>query len=543
MTEEQTTKLSREQLYDEIWKISVSGVAKKYNVPYAELLKLCKENNIPYPPSGYWTQLNFGKAVNKTPLPDSSIVEVTLPANSNLKRSKRTTAVTEVSQDVKVIENSDSEVKAVEETKVTDEQPVDEVLDTPQDNQLSYHTGNGKYNVYNREKLYEELWAKPVIDVAAQYGVSNVAIHKICKSLNIPVPPRGYWSKIRAGAKPKKTPLPKTKGVTEIVGARTFEGVKVGNATAQTLTFISEDERQPVLLAAQQIKVSPEHAQLHKKIIAYRSVVKEWNKKNMRPEGTQKGFNNYSYSNRPPFLAGVISDETLPRVFRILDALYRQIESLGGSVNNDLSLQVRGEQVYLEVFEAQDEVKHQITRQEAKELLIYEDAERHHTWASKPNIRKYDYVFNGKLRICIRKGKYFRDTDTVNIESRLGDILIELYEESEVVRLDREAREEAKRKKEEEERLRQERRERYNEEVDRTIALTNMAQDYDTACKIRAFISALESAENIDEEWIDWAKKKADWFDPIIARNDEVLGEREHEENEDKKVLKKFGYF
>ena len=32
-----------EQLYNEIWEISVSGVAKKYNVAYAVLLKLCKE--------------------------------------------------------------------------------------------------------------------------------------------------------------------------------------------------------------------------------------------------------------------------------------------------------------------------------------------------------------------------------------------------------------------------------------------------------------------------------------------------------------------
>lgn len=263
----------------------------------------------------------------------------------------------------------------------------------------------------------------------------------------------------------------------------------------------------------------------------------------MRPEGAQKSFSNYNYSNRPPFLAGVISDETLPRVYRILDALIRQVESLGGSVNNDLSLQVRNEHVYLEVFEAQDEVKHQITRQEAKELFIYEDAERHHTWTSKPNIRKYDYVFNGKLRICIRKSRYFRDTDTVNIESRLGDMLIELYEESEVVRLDREAREEAKRKQEEEERLRQERRKRYNEEVDQTIALTNMALDYDTACKIRAYIIALEPKVDMNDEqtaeWIDWAKKKADWFDPTVAREDELFGERDHEKNEEQKALKK----
>ncbi len=483
----------------------------------------------------------------ETPLPESSIVEVTLPANSSSKRSKRTpksTVVFEVRKDVKVVENSDSEVQAVVETEAIGKQSVAEVTDTPQDNQLTYRTVNGKYNTYNREKLYEEVWAKPVVDVAVQYGVSDVAIHKICKSLNVPVPPRGYWAKLRAGEKLKKTPLPKTKGISEIVGIRTFEGVKDSNAALQPLVFLSEDERQKILIAAQQIQMPTENALLHKKIKGYMSAVKKWNNNNTKPEGAQRSYKNYS--NRPPFLAGVISDETLPRVYRILDALFRQVESLGGSVNDDLSLQARNERAYLEVFEAQDEVEHKITRQEAKELLIYEDAQRHHTWASKPNIRKYDYIFNRRLRISIRKGRYFRDTDTVNIESRLGDILIELYEESELVRLDREAREEAERKRKEEERLREERRIRYNEEVERTIALTNLAQDYDVACKIRTYISALESNENMDEKtarWVDWAKKKADWFDPTIARIDEFLGGREHEKNEEQKTLKRSGYY
>lgn len=546
MTEELIKKLSREQLYNEIWEISVAGVAKKYNVPYAELLKLCNETDIPYPQSGYWTQLKFGKAVTKPPLPESRVIEVSLPAKTAPKRSKRTTesAVTSVNKNPKVEENSESRVTAVEENEVPGERQAADVVATPQDNQTTYRTVVGKQNIYNREKLYEEVWAKPVVEVASQYGVSDVAIHKICKSFNVPVPPRGYWSKLRAGEKMKKTPLPKTKGATEIVGARTFEGVKVSNATTQPLAFLSGDKRQPVLLAAQQIKVSPENAQLHKKLIAYRSVVKEWNKKNMRPEGTQKGFSNYSYSNRPPFLAGVISDETLPRVYRILDALYRQVESLGGSVNDDLSLQIRNERVKLEVFEAQDEVKHQLTRQEAKELLIYEDAERHHIWASKPNIRKYDYVFNGLLRVAVRKQRYFRETSKISIESRLGDILMELYEESEVVRLEREAREEAELKRKEEERNREERLERYNEEIERTNALKNAALDYETACRIRAFVKAVEttySQDSLDDEtstWVDWAKKKADWFDPIVAKNDELLGEREHEKSEDQKVLK-----
>ena len=63
---------------------------------------------------------------------------------------------------------------------------------------------------YTRETLYEEVWNEPVSTVAKKYGVSDVAIRKICKSMDIPVPPRGYWAKKRAGQKVQKTPLPKT---------------------------------------------------------------------------------------------------------------------------------------------------------------------------------------------------------------------------------------------------------------------------------------------------------------------------------------------
>lgn len=542
MPEEQFIKLSRELLYNEIWEISVSGVAKKYNVPYAELLRLCKEIEVPTPLSGYWVKLSFGKPVEKIPLPKSSQSEVILPINVEPKRSKRST--NSESTNDKNEENNQPEIKD-SEAEAAEEQSKDEVIDENDNSQLTYRTVSGGRNVYNREKLYKEVWSKAVVQVAIQYGVSDVAIHKVCKSLNVPVPPRGYWARLRAGEKITKPPLPATKGSTEKTGSKTFEGVKEPIAPQQTLTFLTEEERRKVLLAAEQIQVSDESAKLNNKIRVYNSKVKEWNKNDGRPEGSQKGFKNYSH--RPPFLAGVISNETLPRVYHILDAMYRKVEILGGSVNDDLSLTIRNEHVTLEIFEAQDEVKHEITRQEAQALIVYEDAKRHNRWASQPNIRKYDYVFNGKLRICIRQCRYFRDSEKEKVESRLGDMLIELYEESEVIRKNREAYEDAKRKEEEEKRRREERKIRYKEEVDRTIALTNMAQDYEMACKIRAYVNALEPRVDMNDEktagWIDWVKKKADWFDPIVARKDELFGERDHEENEERKVLKKSYYW
>ena len=58
-------KLTRKQLYDEIWLLSVAGVARKYHLNYQRLMKACKEANIPYPTSGYWTRKNLGKDVSK----------------------------------------------------------------------------------------------------------------------------------------------------------------------------------------------------------------------------------------------------------------------------------------------------------------------------------------------------------------------------------------------------------------------------------------------------------------------------------------------
>lgn len=63
---------------------------------------------------------------------------------------------------------------------------------------------------YDRQRLYEEVWAEPTQQVAKRYGVSDVAIAKACALLDIPKPPRGYWAKKAAGQKlPNRPSLPK----------------------------------------------------------------------------------------------------------------------------------------------------------------------------------------------------------------------------------------------------------------------------------------------------------------------------------------------
>ena len=89
MAEAQGIKISREQLYKEIWEISVAGVAKKYNANYNDLLKICKKADVPVPPSGYWMKIEYGKPVEQIPLPESLTLEVMLPGNDKPKRIRK----------------------------------------------------------------------------------------------------------------------------------------------------------------------------------------------------------------------------------------------------------------------------------------------------------------------------------------------------------------------------------------------------------------------------------------------------------------------
>ena len=59
-----------------------------------------------------------------------------------------------------------------------------------------------------RSELHAKVWAKPMTQLAADLGISDVGLAKACRRHAVPVPPRGYWAKLKAGQKPPQTPLP-----------------------------------------------------------------------------------------------------------------------------------------------------------------------------------------------------------------------------------------------------------------------------------------------------------------------------------------------
>lgn len=106
------TTLSRQELYELVWKIPLKQVAKKYNISDNDLRKKCKKLNIPLPEVGYWQKLQYNKPVIREKLPrdNPSGVEKTdlserkgehNPQNSPISKIKQLRkSYTELNQDI-----------------------------------------------------------------------------------------------------------------------------------------------------------------------------------------------------------------------------------------------------------------------------------------------------------------------------------------------------------------------------------------------------------------------------------------------------------
>lgn len=100
--------LSRKELYELVWQESMLSLSKRYNISDVGLRKMCIRMEIPVPPAGYWTKVQFGKMVKKTALSANYKGEETArlqlrdennPAADRNSPSPRTLKIQEVERD------------------------------------------------------------------------------------------------------------------------------------------------------------------------------------------------------------------------------------------------------------------------------------------------------------------------------------------------------------------------------------------------------------------------------------------------------------
>jgi hypothetical protein len=375
---------------------------------------------------------------------------------------------------------------------------------------------------YERAKLYEEVWAEAVTTVAKRYGISDVALRKICKQLAVPLPPLGYWARVAAGRKPPTPPLPKYSGPAEIVRER----------------FVSPDHDEPDpehLVARREFEARPENRIVipetldapHPLVAATERAFRQLKRREPRQAPT---------SGRQSLDIGV-SDDSVPRALRIMDALAKALDARGmplriieldGKRRSCATLQ--GQDLAIRIVENTLRTERELTQKELREKEKYGHVYLPNRYSHQPTgMLKLGIIggYHDELRNVVADGKRQR------IEQCLNEFVVKL--EAEAVRRKREAerREREHRLWEERERRRREREEIQRKEAEQLKALEEEVRQWKRAEEIRAYVAAVEAsttreggANSSDSElgqWLAWARHKADWIDPLINAKCPVL--------------------
>jgi hypothetical protein len=365
----------------------------------------------------------------------------------------------------------------------------------------------GNSVLLTREELYEMVWAQPIVKLAKEFGVSDVAVAKACRRHKIPLPGRGYWRRLEVGHKIARQPLPKLD--KPFLNSITFKGGILPSAKK-----FAEDS------AGSKITVSEEPDELHP--LARQTLV----------QLIHESPNDHGLISPKETLDVWVSENQLARAIRIMDALIKALETLGHKVEvsayterNDYrqpspppvhktQVNVKGVIFTFGIEESYKRVPHISSKSEEREIA------RGNKW----NVPEFDFIPTGNMALKIKEPYLYglRGTWSEGIKYRLEDRLnsfiqgliiaadaeIERRIEEERKRKQREE-EESRRKEEEQRRLREE---RLTKRLECEIKTWKLAQD------ARKYVAKLESIGQHDaesEEWIRWIHSYIERVDPF----------------------------
>jgi hypothetical protein len=70
---------------------------------------------------------------------------------------------------------------------------------------------------WDRQDLYEKVWQFLLRKLAVEYSISDVALAKVCRKLEIPLPGLGHWTKIACGHSIPRPRLPEVENLPELI--------------------------------------------------------------------------------------------------------------------------------------------------------------------------------------------------------------------------------------------------------------------------------------------------------------------------------------
>lgn len=343
----------------------------------------------------------------------------------------------------------------------------------------------------SRRELYDLVWSRPIMDIAAEFGISDRGLGKVCERYNIPKPPRGYWQRIAAGEKIK---IPKLHAMSNLYQETVHIQVNVKETLPENVNDkINEQLSEPITIPSKISKLHPLVKQTEKSVCL----------------------------------------ELRHRRNLILNALFLKLETNGFSIKiNDDCFEIifERERTYLKISEHFKKNKRQLTEQEEKKKLYSTQK-----WV-------YEYEATHKLKLTLNNYKpdsyfssiyaSFMDTKNTLLEENINDIYSNIVKTLYIER-EKTIKEEKERKIREE----IERQKRVKEQKIKNLLAET--QKFILADNIRAYVKSKENAYNagkvkmVDfEEWKVFGLSYADELDPSFTP-EKLPMEDNHEDDYD----------
>ncbi len=346
--------------------------------------------------------------------------------------------------------------------------------------------------IVNRDTLFTMLWETPVSKFASKHDIPEKEIRKVCNKYVIPLPSRGYWAKRRYKKKLKVPVLDKIDGGNPelVLKKKSFR----------------ENSVDP--------KVSLQEQVFPKKLvnpcdeaIALKNDIEE------RKPRLSRDREGIIESGRGVFDVAV-SKSNMSRAIRIVDAFIKLSRELGYDLNLSGQTEICVDGQWLKVR----------IREKSKRVVVDSSS----SWIETK------LVLTGVLAFQIVDINYereWKDGKVVRLEDSFHKIMPWLQKKAAELNLQKEE----SRKWQEEYRKRQEeendRKALFQKEKDDFKFLLTLSEKVRWANEIRLLVKQTLEKGRVPvgfegwqfDQWIRWAKAKADWCDPFVDFEDEIL--------------------
>ncbi|MCR6641702.1 MAG: hypothetical protein NVV82_22600 [Sporocytophaga sp.] len=362
-----------------------------------------------------------------------------------------------------------------------------------------------KQIIITRKELYDLVWAEPVSAILKTYFLTDAEFRKICSKMKIPLPKFGYWQKNRAGKKVSIEMLSNDyNGDIEVSLLQREDGDENLVALSPLEALQKEIECDVSLpLAVPKELVNP-----NKLILKAKETLTS------REPGYGRYYGMISCS-WDDAIDIKVSPACSDRALRFMDTLIKVLLARGHKI------EIEYKNTYVIV---QNEKIKIALKEKAKKATV-----KNGSWERNENVP------TGKLSFKIDNysGKEWCDGAQL-IENRLSEILAKLELEGKRLKQEHEERQKYWEEQNKKELIRKEFENRKQKELtDFKVLLTN-ALRWNQTIIMENYINLIEADARLNnslnddlKDWIEWARRKINWYNPQVQAKDEFLDDKD----------------